>query len=153
MLQGSGEGRRFFIVVSRFNQPVTDRLAEAARDCLIQHGATSEAISMVQVPGAWELPQAAKWILEGGQADGVIALGCVIRGETPHFEFVSMAATVGLEALSREHHVPLAFGLLTTDTGEQALARAGGAKGNKGEEAALAVLEMCNLAEELRGKS
>lgn len=153
MLQGAGKGRRFFVVVSRFNQPVTDSLAEAARACLIQHGAASEAVRMVQVPGAWELPQAAKWILESGQADGVIALGCVIRGETPHFEFVSMAATVGLEALAREHGVPLAFGLLTTDNGEQALARAGGGKGNKGEEAALAVLEMCNLAEEFRGKS
>jgi 6,7-dimethyl-8-ribityllumazine synthase len=153
MLQGAGKGRRFFVIVSRFNQPVTDSLAEAAHACLIQHGATSEAIRMVQVPGAWELPQAAKWILEGGQADGVIALGCVIRGETPHFEFVSMAATVGLEALAREYGVPLAFGLLTTDNGEQALARAGGAKGNKGEQAALAVLEMCNLAEEFRGKS
>jgi len=153
MLQDVGKGRKFFVVVSRFNQSVTDRLAEAARACLIQHGAASEDVHLVQVPGAWELPQAAKWILESGQADAVIALGCVVRGETPHFEFVSMAATVGLEALAREHGVPLAFGLLTTDNGEQALARAGGAKGNKGNEAALAVLEMCSLAEELRGKS
>jgi 6,7-dimethyl-8-ribityllumazine synthase len=150
--RGMGEGRRFCMVVSRFNGPVTDRLAEAARACLIQHGATPELIRTVYVPGAWELPLAARWILDGGDADGIIALGCVIRGETPHFEYVSMAATVGLEALGRERGVPLAFGLLTTDTPEQALARAGGAKGNKGTDAAMAVLEMCDLAEELRGK-
>jgi len=113
----------------------------------------SEAIRLVHVPGAWELPLAVKWILEAGDVDGVIAVGCVIRGETPHFEFLSMAATVGLEALAREYGVPLAFGLLTTEDGEQARARAGGAKGNKGEEAALAVLEMCGLAEEFRGGS
>jgi len=106
----------------------------------------------VHVPGAWELPLAARWILDTGEADGIIALGCVIRGETPHFEYVSMAATVGLAALARERGVPVAFGLLTTDTGDQARARAGGEKGNKGTEAALAILEMCDLAEELRGK-
>ena len=153
MLRGTGKGRRFCVVVSRFNGQVTDRLAEAARACLMQHGAMSEAIRLVHVPGAWELPLAVKWILEAGDVDGVIAVGCVIRGETPHFEFLSMAATVGLEALARENGVPLAFGLLTTEDGEQARARAGGAKGNKGEEAALAVLEMCGLAEEFRGRS
>lgn len=146
------EGRRFFLVVSRFNGTVTERLADAAHACLIQHGVTPELIRTVHVPGAWELPLAARWILDTGDADGVIALGCVIRGETPHFEYVSMAATVGLEALARERGIPLAFGLLTTDTGDQARARAGGERGNKGTEAALAVLEMCDLAEELRGK-
>lgn len=152
-LRGAGEGRRFCLVVSRFNEPVTDSLARAARSCLIEHGASSEAIRTVHVPGAWELPLAVRWILDREETDGVIALGCVIRGETPHFEYIAQAATIGLEALARERGVPLAFGLLTTDTGEQALARAGGAKGNKGEDAALAVLEMCGLAEELRGGS
>jgi len=150
-LSGMGEGRRFCVVVSRFNGPVTDSLAEAAHACLVEHGATPESIRTIHVPGAWELALAARWVLDGGEVAGVIALGCVIRGETPHFEYVSMAATVGLEALARESGIPLAFGLLTTDTGEQARARAGGAKGNKGREAALAVLEMCGLAEELRG--
>lgn len=152
-LRGAGEGRRFCLVVSRFNEQVTERLARAARSCLIEHGASSEAIRTVYVPGAWELPLAARWILDRGETDGIIALGCVIRGETPHFEYISQAATIGLEALAREWGVPVAFGLLTTENGQQALARAGGAKGNKGEEAVLAVLEMCCLAEELRGSS
>ncbi len=152
-LRGTGEGRRFCLVVSRFNEPVTDRLVRAARACLIEHGASSESIRTVHVPGAWELPLAARWILDQGETDGIIALGCVIRGETPHFEFIAQAATIGLEALARERGIPLAFGVLTTENGEQALARAGGAKGNKGEDAALAVLEMCGLAEELRSSS
>jgi 6,7-dimethyl-8-ribityllumazine synthase len=152
-LRGAGEGRRFCLIVSRFNESVTDRLARAARSCLIEHGASSEAIRTVYVPGAWELPLAARWILDRGETDGVIALGCVIRGETPHFEYIAQAATIGLEALARESGVPLAFGLLTTENAEQALARAGGARGSKGEDAALAVLEMCGLAEELRGSS
>lgn len=153
VLRGAGKGRTFCLVVSRFNEPVTDRLAEAARSCLIEHGAVLEDIRMVHVPGAWELPQAVRWILDSSRPDGIIALGCVIRGETPHFEFISMAATVGLEVLARDGGVPLAFGLLTTNDGKQARARAGGARGNKGEQAALAVLEMCELAEEFRGKS
>jgi 6,7-dimethyl-8-ribityllumazine synthase len=91
-------------------------------------------------------------VLDRGGVDAVLALGCVIRGETPHFEFVSLGTTIGLEAVARESGTPVAFGLLTTDDGDQARARAGGAKGNKGEEAALAVLEMCTLRETLRGE-
>jgi 6,7-dimethyl-8-ribityllumazine synthase len=92
-----------------------------------------------------------RWVLDRGGVDGVIALGCVIRGETPHFDFVSIGSTIGLEAVARESGLPVAFGLLTTDDGDQARARAGGDRGNKGEEAALAVLEMCALRDELRG--
>lgn len=152
-LSGVGEGRRFCLVVSRFNEPVTEAMAAAARACLIAHGAEPEAVRTVEVPGAWELAQAVRWVLDAGDVDGIIALGCVIRGETPHFEYISLAATVGLEAIARETHVPVAFGLLMTEDGAQAHARSGGAKGNKGEDAALAVLEMCALAEELRGSS
>jgi 6,7-dimethyl-8-ribityllumazine synthase len=143
------EGRRFCLVVSRFNATVTERLETGARGCLIEGGVRPDDIDTVCVPGAWELPQGVRLAVARGTYDGVIALGCVIRGQTPHFEYVSLAATVGLEAAARDVGVPVGFGLLTTDTGEQALARAGGAKGNKGEEAARAALEMCALASRL----
>jgi 6,7-dimethyl-8-ribityllumazine synthase len=144
---------RYCIVVSRFNAEVTDALVESARSCLVDHGAAPDSIQTVHVPGAWELPLAVKWAVERGDIDGVIALGCVIRGETPHFEYVSMGATIGLEAVARESGIPVAFGLLTTDDGDQARARAGGSKGNKGEEAALALLEMCEVAAALQGRA
>lgn len=144
---------RYCIVASRFNAPVTDLLVEAARACLVERGATPENIDVVRVPGAWELPLAVSWVIDRGTVDGVVALGCVIRGETPHFEYVSMGATIGLEAVARESGIPIAFGVLTTDDGDQARARAGGSKGNKGEEAALALLEMCEVAAALKGRS
>ncbi len=142
--------RRFCLVVSRFNEPVTRALEEGARRCLEEAGVPPDSIDVVHVPGAWELPLAAKLALEASPYDGVVALGCVVRGQTPHFEYVSLGATTGLEALARDTGVPIGFGLLTTDDAEQAYARAGGGKGNKGEEAALAVLEMCELAARLR---
>ncbi|MGD8496240.1 MAG: 6,7-dimethyl-8-ribityllumazine synthase [Gemmatimonadales bacterium] len=146
----AGVGRRFCLVVSRFNQPITDRLVEGARNCLEAHGTAPADIEVIYVPGAFELPLAVRWVLDRGGVDGVAALGCVIRGETPHFEFVSLGATVGLEAIARERGIPVAFGVLTTDDGAQARARAGGAKGNKGEEAVRALLAMCELADHLR---
>lgn len=142
-------GLRVALVVSRFNSTVTDRLLEGARSALAEYGANPGDVEVVTVPGAWELPQAAARIVASGRHDAVVTLGCVIRGETPHFEFVSLGATVGLEAVARERGIPVAFGLLTTDDGPQARARAGGGKGNKGEEAALALLEMCELRETL----
>jgi len=141
---------RLCLVVSRFNEPITRRLEDGARRCLESHDVDPENIDVVRVPGAWELPLGIRLVIARGCYDGVLALGCVIRGETPHFEYLSMAATVGLEALARETGVPVGFGLLTTEDGEQAMARAGGAKGNKGEETALAVLEMCDLAARLK---
>ena len=150
--EGSTERRdlRVCLVVSRFNEPITRRLEEGARQCLEAHDVDPENIDVVRVPGAWELTLGVRLAITRGHYDGVLALGCVIRGETPHFEYVSMGATVGLEALARETGVPVGFGLLTTEDGEQAMARAGGAKGNKGEETALAVLEMCDLAARLK---
>lgn len=145
----AGRGRRFAVVVSRFNHPVTARMLDAALDCLAAHGADPANIDVHHVPGAFELPLAVRWVLDGGEVDGVAALGCVIRGETPHFDFVSLGVTIGLEAVARERGVPVAFGVLTTDDAEQARARAGGEKGNKGEEAALALLEMCVLKSRL----
>jgi 6,7-dimethyl-8-ribityllumazine synthase len=141
---------RFCLVVSRFNEPVTRSLEEGARRCLAEAGVAPEHIDVLHVPGAWELPLAARLALQRGTYDGIVALGCVIRGETPHFDYVCLGATTGLEAVARESGVPVGFGLLTTNDGEQAYARAGGAKGNKGEEAARAVLEMCEIAARLR---
>jgi len=141
---------RICLVVSRFNEPVTESLEKGALDCFATEGVDPANVDVVHVPGAWELPLGVRLALENGDYDGVVALGCVIRGETPHFEYVSMGATVGLQALARETSVPIGFGLLTTDDAGQAFARAGGDKGNKGEEAALAVLEMCDLAARLR---
>jgi 6,7-dimethyl-8-ribityllumazine synthase len=124
-------------------------MEEAARRVLIEAGVAEASISTHHVPGAWELPLCVSWLLRRGEVDGVVALGCVIRGETPHFEYVSLGATTGLESLAREHGIPVGFGLLTTDTAAQARARSGGAKGNKGEEAAIAVLQMCEIAADL----
>lgn len=148
-----GSGLRLAIVVSRFNDVVTEPLLEGARSCLEEHGVDPDAITVVRVPGAWELPGAAARLLAQGGRDGVIALGCVIRGETPHFDFVAGEAARGLGALAREAEVPVIFGVLTTDTLEQALMRAGGKEDggeNKGREAALATLEMATLYRRLR---
>jgi 6,7-dimethyl-8-ribityllumazine synthase len=139
-----GGERRFAIIVSRFNSLITDRLLAGARACLLEHGVRADAIDVVSVPGAWELPVAAQAAAKRGYG-AVIALGCVIRGDTPHFEYVAGAATRGLERVSLETGLPVAFGVLTTEDAEQALARAGGRAGNKGWDSALAALEMADL--------
>ena len=144
------QGLRLCLVVSRFNAPVTERLERGARRALEAGGVDPAKIDVYHVPGAWELPLGAHLALQSVDYDGVVALGCVIRGETPHFDYVCLGATTGLEALSRERGVPVGFGLLTTDTPDQAFARAAGEKGDKGQEAAAAVLEMCDLAARLR---
>ena len=145
-----GEGKRFLVVVSRFNELVTERLLDGAVGCLREHGVAEGDIAVARVPGAWELPGAVAAGLRGGGWDGVVALGCVIRGETPHFDYVAGEAARGLQELAVTQPVPIAFGVLTTDTREQALARAGGEKGNKGWEAALVALEMADLYGKLR---
>ena len=142
-----GKGHRFAIVVSRFNNQITDRLLAGAQDCLLQHGVSPDAVDVVSVPGAWELPIAAQAAAKRGYA-AIIALGCVIRGDTPHFDYVAGAAAQGLERVSLEASVPIAFGVLTTNDAQQALARAGGRAGNKGWDAALTALEMANLLSE-----
>lgn len=139
-----GTGRRFAIVISRFNELITDRLLTGARACLLDHGVTEENIDVISVPGAWELPIAAQAAAKHGYA-AIIALGCVIRGDTPHFDYVAGAATSGLERVSLDTGLPVAFGLLTTEDTQQAMARAGGRDGNKGYDAALAALEMADL--------
>jgi 6,7-dimethyl-8-ribityllumazine synthase len=142
-----GSGKRFALVASRFNELVTERLVAGARSCLVQHGVVEDDVDLLWVPGAWELPLAARAaVLRGGYA-GIVALGCVIRGETPHFDYVAGGAANGLAAVGLEADIPVGLGLLTTDTADQALARAGGKSGNKGWEAALSVLEMVGLLE------
>jgi 6,7-dimethyl-8-ribityllumazine synthase len=145
-----GAGRRFALVVSRFNEVVTEALLAGALEGLAAHGVASEAIEVIRVPGAFELPSACARVWERGGMDGIVALGCVIRGDTPHFDFVAGETTRGLGALARAASVPIAFGLLTTDTLEQALARAGNGSDNKGWEAAVTAVEMTNLYGSLR---
>lgn len=140
-----GGGRRFGIVVSRFNELVTERLLAGARACFEQHGVPADALLVVSVPGAWELPVAARRLTEQGRVDAVVALGCVIRGDTPHFDYVAGGAAQGLMAVSTSTGIPVAFGVLTTEDPDQALARAGGKLGNKGWEAAQTALEMTDL--------
>ncbi len=145
----TGEGRRFALVASRFNELITDRLVEGAADCLRRHGVADGDIHLVRVPGAWELPLAVRRLADSGDFHGIVALGCVIRGATPHFEFVAGEAASGLGQVARSVQVPVGFGLLTTDTVEQALERAGTKAGNKGWEAALSALEMVDLLDGL----
>lgn len=140
-----GQGRSFAIVVARFNELITDRLLDGARSCLTEHGVALDRIDLVRVPGAFELPAAAAAVLRRGGYHGVVVLGCVIRGETPHFDYVAGEASRGLQQLALRNAVGLGFGVLTTDTTDQAVARAGGERGNKGWEAALTALEMADL--------
>lgn len=145
----AGAGRRFGIVVSRFNGHITARLLEGALQTLRAHGTADDAITVIHVPGAFELPLAAQALARQGNVHAVICLGAVIRGETPHFEYVSSAAATGIGAVARECGLPVTFGVLTADTMEQARARAGGGPGNKGREAALAALEMVDALEQI----
>ena len=141
----SGAGRRYVVVASRFNETVTQALVNGALDCLVRHGARADDVDVVWVPGAWELPAAVARVLMSERYDAVVACGAVIRGETPHFDFVAGEASRGLSMLQGEYGVPIGFALLTTDTMEQALQRAGGGHGNKGWDAALAAMQMADL--------
>ena len=141
----SAAGFRFAVVVSRFNESITGSLREAAVSALREAGAADAEIEVLDVPGAFELPQAARAVAESGRFDAVICLGCVIRGDTPHFEYISSAAAHGVMDAAGETGVPIAFGVLTTDTEAQAQARAGSGSDNKGREAAGAAIEMAAL--------
>ena len=138
-------GLRVALLAARFNEEITDALAEGARRALLAHGAAEQDIETIRVPGAWELPQAAAKAAAAGRFDAIVALGCVIRGETPHFEYVCTEATLGLGAVARAASIPVAFGVLTTDDAAQARARAGEGPDNKGYEAAMAALEMVSV--------
>jgi len=142
-------GARFAIVASRFNADVVNILRQGAKDTLVEHGAEANDISEVEVPGAFELPLVARRVAQSGRYDAVIAIGAVIRGGTPHFEYVAGECTRGLAQVALEVDLPVIFGVLTVDTMEQALERCGGSHGNKGQEAALAALEMVHVLRNL----
>ena len=141
----TGRGRRFAVVASRFNETVTQKLVDGALDALVRHGAAADDVDIVWVPGAWELPSAVRRLLASERYDALVALGAVIRGDTPHFDFVAGEASRGLANASTDFETPIGFGLLTCDTMAQAEARAGGEHGNKGWDAAVAALEMADL--------
>jgi 6,7-dimethyl-8-ribityllumazine synthase len=145
----SAEGYRFGLIVSRFNDFISSKLVEGAVDALKRHGATDEQLLLVKVPGAFEIPLAAKKLAESGKVDAVICLGAVIRGSTPHFDYVAAEVSKGIALVSLDTKVPVAFGVLTTDNLEQAIERAGTKSGNKGWDAALAAMEMVNLFRQL----
>jgi 6,7-dimethyl-8-ribityllumazine synthase len=145
----SAEGYRFGLVVSRFNDFISSKLVEGAMDALKRHGANEEQIVMVKVPGAFEIPLVAKKLAESGKVDAVICLGAVIRGSTPHFDYVAAEVSKGIAVVALETKVPVAFGVLTTDNLEQAIERAGTKSGNKGWDAAVAAMEMVNLFKQL----
>lgn len=144
-----GAGRRVAVVVSRFNETITRRLVDGALEALLQHGVALDDIDVVWVPGAWELPLAARRALGSARYDLLVALGAIIRGGTPHFEFVATEASRGLSVLAAEAELPVGFGLLTCDNMEQAAARAGGLHGNKGWDAAVAALELADVLEQI----
>lgn len=143
------KGARFALVAGRFNSLVVEQLVAGARDALVRHGADAESIREVWVPGSWEIPLAVSQIAKSGKVDGIVALGAVIRGGTPHFDYVASEVTKGVANVSLATGVPVALGVLTTDTIEQAVERAGTKAGNKGADAALATIEMVNLAKAL----
>lgn len=147
IIEGTLEAKnhRFGIIVSRFNSFISDRLLEGAVDTLTRHGAAEEQMTIVKAPGAFELPLVAKKMVDSKKYDALICLGAVIRGGTPHFEYVSSEMTKGIASVSLQAGLPIAFGVLTTDSVEQAIERAGTKAGNKGVEAAMSAIEMVNL--------
>lgn len=140
---------RFTIVASRFNDFIVESLIKGALSCLRRHGAADADIDIVRVPGAFEMPLAVEGVAAARRSDGIIALGAVIRGGTPHFDYVCGECISGIAAAGRQHGIPVGFGVLTVDTIEQAIERAGTKAGNKGEEATLAVIEMISLMRKL----
>jgi len=142
-------GMRFGVVVSQFNNLITERLQAGAIDALCRHGVREQDIVVVQVPGAFDIPLFAKKMAASGRYDALVCLGAVIKGETPHFDYISAAMTQGIKEVMLTHGLPVTFGVLTTESLEQALDRAGGKAGNKGAEAALAAVEMLTALREL----
>jgi 6,7-dimethyl-8-ribityllumazine synthase len=143
------QGKRIAIVNSRWNHLVTDRLVEGAKDAFLRHGGNEDDLELILVPGAFELPLVIEKLISTGKYDGVCALGAVIRGSTPHFDYISAEATKGIASVALKSGIPVAFGLLTTDTIEQAIERAGTKAGNKGFEAMVTMIEMMSLYSEI----
>jgi 6,7-dimethyl-8-ribityllumazine synthase len=146
----SAAGLKFAILVSRFNSIITERLLAGAIDALTRSGGDTEQVEIVKVPGAWEMPVAAAEVARQKRHDAIICLSAVIKGDTPHFDYIAAEATKGLAHVSMDNAVPVAFGILTTNTVEQAIDRAGAKSGNKGFDAAMTAIEMANLMRQLR---
>ncbi len=144
-----GTGLKFAVVVSRFNEFVTSKLLSGAMDALVRHGVSEGAVEVAWVPGAFEIPFAAQRMAASKKFDGVICLGAVIRGQTPHWEFIAGEVAKGIAKIGMDTGVPTVFGVLTTDTLEQAIERAGTKSGNKGVDAAMSAIEMANLLKEI----
>jgi 6,7-dimethyl-8-ribityllumazine synthase len=147
----SGQGLSLAIVVSRFNRLVTERLLAGAHDALDRHGVDREKVDIAWVPGSLELPLAARRLAERGRYDAIVCLGAVIRGDTPHFDYVASQAAAGISRVALDSGVPTIFGVITANTLEQALERAGGKAGNKGYDAVVTAIEMANLLEQVEG--
>ena len=143
------EGKKFALVASRFNDFITDKLVGGAVDALVRSGAATQDIDIIKVPGAFEIPLVAKKMAKKGKYHAIICLGAVIRGATPHFEYVSAEVTKGIAMVSLEFEIPVIFGIVTTDTIEQAIERAGTKAGNKGWHAAISAIEMANLIQDI----
>ena len=146
------KGLKFAVVVARFNSFVTERLLAGALDALYRTGCAAGDVEVIRVPGSWEMPVVVGELVRQKRHDGVICLGAVVRGETPHFDYIAGEAATGLAQLAASSGMPVAFGVLTTNTMEQAIDRAGGKAGNKGYDAAMTAIEMANLMRRLRGK-
>ena len=146
-----GSGLHVGVIVAQFNETVTSRLLDGAREALERHGVREDAITIVRVPGALELPQAAQRMARSGRWDALVALGCVIRGETAHFDLVAAEAARGIAQVAREHGIAIGFGVLTTEDTAQAMARSGGALGNRGSDAVEAALRMASVNRQLDG--
>jgi 6,7-dimethyl-8-ribityllumazine synthase len=142
-------GKRFALVVSRFNEFFSSKLMAGAQDCLIRHGAGAEDLEIFRVPGAFELPLVAQKVVDTGRFDAVVCLGAILRGQTSHFDFVAGEAAKGIAQVGLDAGVPVIFGVITTETVEQAVDRAGARTGNRGAEAALAAVEMANLLQDI----
>ncbi len=148
----SAKGLKFAVIVGRFNDFISERLLEGALDTLLRSGASSDDIEIVKVPGTFEMPVAAKTLAKRGGSDAIICIGCVIRGETPHSDYVAGMAARGVSKVSLDFECPVAFGVITADSLEQAIERAGAKSGNKGRDAALTAIEMANLLKAIGGK-
>lgn len=148
-----GKGKKFCIVISRFNEFITSKLLGGAQDCFARHGVAEAGVEVVWVPGSFEIPVAALKVAQSGRYDAVICLGAVIRGQTPHFDYIAAEVSKGVAQVAMSTGVPTIFGVITSDTIEQAIERAGTKAGNKGADAAAAAIEMANLFGKLPGKA
>ena len=146
-------GAKFALLVTRFNSFIVESLLKGAVDCLLRHGAKKDDLQIIKIPGAFEMPIAAQAIAQKAEFDAIIALGAVIRGGTPHFDFVANEATKGLANVAANSSIPVSFGLLTTDNIEQAIERSGTKAGNKGEEAAMSAIEIVNVLKQINAST